>query len=241
MAKRSKQLVIQHLENISRKALEKYQPIIREYIKGQQGVYALYRGDRLKYVGLASNLRNRLRTHFRDRHAQSWDKFSVYLTVDDEHLRELEALVIRIAAPKENRQKGKFAKSENLLRRFRGDITRFQRKELNEITGMDIKETKRKPRRAKTKKKSRKAHKKEREPVLAPFVTERFKIKAKYKGERHIARVRANGLINIDGKLYTSPSAAGKSITKRATDGWRFWKYRNDKGEWVQLKELRKK
>jgi hypothetical protein len=89
MAKKSKPLVIEHLENISRKALEKYQPIITEYVKGKKGVYALYKGERLKYVGLAGNLRSRLSTHLRDRHAQSWDKFSVYLTEDDEHLREL--------------------------------------------------------------------------------------------------------------------------------------------------------
>jgi hypothetical protein len=42
MAKR-KPLVSQHLENISRDALEKYQNIIRRYVRRRQGVYALYR------------------------------------------------------------------------------------------------------------------------------------------------------------------------------------------------------
>ena len=42
MAKR-KPLVSQHLENISREALEKYQNIIRRYVRRRQGVYALYR------------------------------------------------------------------------------------------------------------------------------------------------------------------------------------------------------
>jgi hypothetical protein len=37
------QLVCQHLENISREALEKYQKIIRNYVRGRQGVYALCR------------------------------------------------------------------------------------------------------------------------------------------------------------------------------------------------------
>lgn len=36
------QLVSQHLENISRTALEKYQNILKEYVKGRHGVYALY-------------------------------------------------------------------------------------------------------------------------------------------------------------------------------------------------------
>jgi len=57
MARRQAQLVCQHLENVSRKVLEKYQGIIREYVRGRHGVYALYRKRRLHYVGLASNLR----------------------------------------------------------------------------------------------------------------------------------------------------------------------------------------
>jgi hypothetical protein len=60
------QLVCQHLENISRRALENYQNIIKEYVKGLHGVYALYRKNNLCYVGLASNLRNRLTTHNRE-------------------------------------------------------------------------------------------------------------------------------------------------------------------------------
>ncbi len=58
MSKRA-QLVCQHLENISREALEKHQEIIRAYVRGRQGVYALYRRGKLYYVGLATNLRRR--------------------------------------------------------------------------------------------------------------------------------------------------------------------------------------
>jgi len=50
MAKAKNKLVIEFLENVSRTALEEYQQIIREYIKGKNGIYALYRGNRLKYV-----------------------------------------------------------------------------------------------------------------------------------------------------------------------------------------------
>jgi hypothetical protein len=83
-------LVCQHLERLSRDVLGKYKDIIREYVRRRHGVYALYRGNRLYYVGLASNLRSRLNSHLRDRHANTWDHFSVYLTVGDEHLAELE-------------------------------------------------------------------------------------------------------------------------------------------------------
>src|ERR1700687_595857 len=98
--------VYEHLENISREALEKYQSVIRRYVRRRQGVYALYRRGKLYYVGLASNLRSRLKNHLRDRHGKSWDRFSVYLTVSDAHLRELEALILRIVPTKGNKQKG---------------------------------------------------------------------------------------------------------------------------------------
>ena len=101
MAKRVP-LVCQHLENISRDALERHQEIIRNYVRGRQGVYALYKGNRLYYVGLASNLRMRLATHMRNQHGQRWDRFSVYLTIGDRTLRELEALLLRIVKPKGN-------------------------------------------------------------------------------------------------------------------------------------------
>ncbi len=36
-------LVSQHLENIAREALERYEKIVRRYVRRRQGVYALYR------------------------------------------------------------------------------------------------------------------------------------------------------------------------------------------------------
>src|SRR5438093_637322 len=66
---RQAQLVSQHLENISHEALSKYQDVIRSYVRGRQGIYALYRKNELYYVGLASNLRSqstKLRASFRN-------------------------------------------------------------------------------------------------------------------------------------------------------------------------------
>lgn len=99
MARRAQELVCQHLENIGRDALEKYSDVIRLYVRNRQGVYALYRRNKLYYVGLASNLRSRLNTHLKDRHGRSWDRFSVYLTIGDRHLKELESLIPRMVKP----------------------------------------------------------------------------------------------------------------------------------------------
>ena len=102
------QLVSQYLENISREALETYQDLIRQYIRGRQGVYALYRQDNLWYVGLAGNLSRRLKEHLRDRHKESWDRFSVYLTIGTTNMKEMESLLLRVVVPPGNQTKGGF-------------------------------------------------------------------------------------------------------------------------------------
>lgn len=42
-----------------------------------------------------------------------------------------------------------------------------------------------------------------------------------FKGR--VARVTNNGMIELDGKQHSSPSAAGKALLGRATNGWYFW------------------
>ena len=108
------QLVSQYLENISREALEVHHDLIRHYIRGRQGVYALYRRDTLWYVGLAGNLSRRLTQHLRDRHRGSWDRFSVYLTIGATNMKEMESLLLRVVVPPGNKKKGHFFKAENL-------------------------------------------------------------------------------------------------------------------------------
>jgi hypothetical protein len=127
-------LVIEHLEGISRSTIKRYPEIINEFARGRRGVYALYKGNDLYYVGLAKNLRSRLHVHLRDRHAEAWDRFNVYLTQGDEHLKELESLVLRIASPKGNRIAGKFIGSSDLLRIFRQRIVESQKRELADLT-----------------------------------------------------------------------------------------------------------
>src|SRR6266849_8532644 len=115
--RKRKPLVWQHLENVSRDLLEQNQEIVRHHLRHRQGVYALYRRGEIYCVGLAGNLRSRLAHHLKDRHHESWDRFSVYLTIGDSHLRALESLILRIVKPAGNKLKGKFAKSEDLRRR----------------------------------------------------------------------------------------------------------------------------
>jgi hypothetical protein len=198
----------------------------------RHGVYALYRGNRLYYVGLASNLRSRLNTHLRHRHANTWDHFSVYLTVGDEHLAELESLVLRISSPKGNKVRGKFARSEDLRSRFRRQVSQYQKIELNRLFGLT---TPREAEKIKTRIRGD-----GRIPTLARYVSKRFKIRFDYKGKVYMTRVRSDGTINYRGTVYTSPSTAATAVTKRATDGWWAWKYQRAPGDWVRLDEMRR-
>jgi hypothetical protein len=225
------QLVSQHLENISRTALEKYQNILKEYVKGRHGVYALYSKGHLYYVGLASNLRNRLKTHLKDRHAQTWDSFSVYLTIRDSHLHELETLILKIASPKGNKQSGNFINAQNLKPMFKKSVTKAQRRELIGLGLTKIKEVAR----------PKLMEQKGRKAVLAPYVKNRFEIRLRYKNKLHKAIVRKDGSILYKGKAYNSPSMAAVAITKRAMNGWATWTYQRAPGDWVLLDVLRKK
>ena len=113
---RRRKLVINHLEKVSGELFESYQDVIKGLIHRRSGVYALYKQSSLYYVGLAGNLMGRLKTHLRDRHKRRWDRFSVYLTVHDDHMKELESLMLRIASPKGNRQGGRFVNSKDARR-----------------------------------------------------------------------------------------------------------------------------
>lgn len=230
VARRNSQLVTAHLENISRRALEKYERIIRRFVRKRQGIYALYHGNKLYYVGLASNLRSRLAIHLRDRHAKTWDRFSVYMTIGDHHLKELESLAIRISRPRGNRARGNFARSENLKREFRNEIRRFQQAEMKSIFGLG------------------RIHQSENgvspgdkaTAVLAKYVRRSFKIRYLYKGKHHNARVLSNGWIRYNGHRYRSPSSAAFAVTRKPTDGWITWRYERTPGDWVPIDTLRK-
>ena len=245
MSKKSGQLVCQHLENISRKALEQYQINIRAYVKHRHGVYALYNKGKLNYVGLASDLNRRLKHHLTDRHANTWDRFSVYLTLGDQHLRELESLILRIASPKGNRQHGKFLRSESLGKRFKNDINKFVKEEIDNIFSEDYRISKTKSKVIKTGKPLE-----GRKPVLGLYIKRRVHIRFRYKGKLYIAHVRRDGTISfakesynsskLQGKSFTSPSLAAAAVTDRAMNGWKTWTYERSPGEWVLLDELRK-
>ncbi len=230
-ARKRNPLVIEHLEHISRKALEEYQAILRAYVKGRFGIYALYRKDKLYYVGLASNLRNRLKAHLRDRHETRWDRFSLYLTTSGQHLRELEAFILRILKPKGNVAKTRLSMAKDLRKVLRRRIQEEQRTQLASLFEYVPKTRRGKGPRTK-KARTRKVR-------LSDVIEGRMRIRLKYKGKAYDATIRKSGIITLRGKSYPSPSAAAMAIIPRAANGWYMWKYEAAPGKWVRLNTLR--
>jgi hypothetical protein len=230
--KRRTQIVCQHLEYISREALERYQDLIRRYIRGRHGIYALYRKGKLQYVGLASNLRARLHRHLRDRHKDNWDHFSVYLTIDNRGIKELETLLLRIMVPSGNRMGGKFVRSQNLAVQLRRDLRGWHREQERVLVPIR--------RKVKGESKPKAVVQINNSSVpLAMYVSSPKKLRARYKGRLYRARVRRDGTILYDGVVYRTPSAAGGAVRKRATSGWWFWQYERAPGDWVPLAKIR--
>ncbi|MBN1930677.1 MAG: GIY-YIG nuclease family protein [Desulfobacterales bacterium] len=243
MLKKRENLVCEYLEKISRQALEEYQELLKKYIRGRHGIYALYRKNKVDYIGLASNLRSRLRRHLSDRHGETWDRFSVYLTINDQHLKELEALLIRITEPPGNKQKGKFNIAADLQKLLKKDFDKAHNIVKDNIFSL-IGETK------KVFDKRTEKVEKQRKPTLAPFVKKRIHIRMRFKGKLYIAHLRRDGTImfaaesaesdRLQGKIHYSPSLAASAISGRSMNGWTWWTYERAPGDWVKLDELRK-
>lgn len=229
MATKSNSIVRGYFERVSWRVLDRYRPIIRELIRGHAGVYALYKGERLYYVGLAGNLMSRVNTHLKDRHKGKWDRFSVYLTVDDAHIRPLEALMLRVSNPVGNAVKGRLRSAQDLVRTLKRRMDEYQRDETASLLGGRFVRHRRRSKTRATR----------GSLVLARLVERPMRLIGEYKGVEYKASLRRDGHISYSGKLYASPTAAAKAAIGRGVRGWLFWHYRNSKGQWVRLSEIK--
>jgi hypothetical protein len=222
-------LVYAHLENVSRDLLERHRDVVRDFIGRNAGVYALYRRNRLYYVGLANALRHRLKAHVKNRHGNSWDSFSVYLTIKDQHLREIEALMLRLARPSGARQRGRLAQSKDLRRSIARAIRQKQNKEVSSLFArLNLAQ-------AVEERKPTKSY----DPELLHLLPDGAKLMATYRGKVYRARVRRDGRVRFNGQYYPSLSLAAKFAAKRSMNGWWFWRVEKGKGNWVRLYKIR--
>jgi hypothetical protein len=225
------QLLQGFLERVSWRVLDEYRDILRGLIRGKCGVYALYRQDKLYYVGLASNLMGRVDGHLRDRHKGAWDRFSVYLTNGSSSLKPLESLLLRIAKPSGNRVSGGFGRKINMHRSLYRAMSEADADKRASILGGRVAQHLRHKRTRGTK----------GSLVLAGLVERRIALRGRLKGKEFRATLRRDGYISFLGQKFESPTGAAKQAVRRTVNGWVFWHYRAGPGQWVPLSHLRRR
>ena len=232
-------LIFGYLERIASDVFDNYHKEITSLIGKQHGVYALYKMNHLYYVGLAGNLKTRVKQHLKDRHAKKWDRFSLYLIENVEHLKEIESLLIRIAEPKGNLVKGGLRHSLNLRMALKKSMELQKKAEIARIFRTAKKEKTAKSR-IRVKKSGPKKARIQKVPPLRGLLATGTELSVKFKGQQYQAQVIEDGKIKFGEKIFNSPSMAAIFVTGGQKDGWIFWRYKNDKGDWVLIDELRK-
>ena len=101
-------LVKGFLEKKDRKGFKLLLPRYKEVIGNSSGIYALYKGKKLYYVGITQNLLWRVDNHTRDKHKSRWDKVSFFVIDKHRYSKDIETVILRIAGPKGNGTRGKF-------------------------------------------------------------------------------------------------------------------------------------
>jgi len=141
-----------------------------------------------------------------------------------------------------NIARGRFARSENLLDALKKMMSDSDRRRRDEIL---VATKRRRPAAGKRRKrgtaKKPAASRKERKPVLFGLFQPGTVLRAKHKGTEYTSTIDAEGKIHLGANVFNSPSMAAIDIAGHPKDGWLFWRYKNEKGEWVLLDELRRK
>lgn len=92
---------------------------LQQIMRGYAGVYALYRGSDLYYVGLANNLYDRLRAHTKNKHRRKWDRFAIFRVGRVRYLKDMETLLLQVAKPPGNSLGGHLHRDADLNRVLR--------------------------------------------------------------------------------------------------------------------------
>lgn len=118
-------LVKGYLEKKDRKGFELLLSRYKEVIGNSSGIYALYKGKKLYYVGIAQNLLGRVDWHTRDKHKNRWDKVSFFVIDKHRYSKDIETVLLRIIEPRGNGTRGQFEghrKLQDSLNKIRREI-----------------------------------------------------------------------------------------------------------------------
>lgn len=228
-------LVTDYIERMSGEILDdRYRPQLADLIRGHSGIYALYKEDDLYYVGLAIDLMRRVDQHLKDRHRGAWNRFSVYLTQRDEHLKPLESLLLRVFKPSGNQQGGRLPGASDRKRALAQAMKQRDAEWRDAALGRPARKAPARP------KSQTFVDGTPMPPRVAAFeaLPRPQPLQATYKGKVYRASLLKDGSVKLAGVKYASLSAAAVSIVKRSMNGWWFWSVRDAEGEWVRLTHL---
>ncbi len=227
----SRGMIIDRLENVSKTLFKKHYSLITDLIGNSSGVYALYDGNELYYVGKSVDLKRRVRHHLRDRHGASWTHFSLYLIRKVDYVDEIESLLVSIVNPRGNRTVPKGRTKNMLEKKLKGMVKQKQGQEFEEMFG---------GRRTRKKSTTRQISLMKRQ--LQGIVSRRTVLYRTYKEKEYKAILTPEGIIIRGNRFFNSPTAAAKTIIDRPTktvNGWTFWYLKDSKGDWVRLSEYK--
>lgn len=224
---KSTSLVLKKLERVSKEVFKQHYELITELVGNSPGIYALYDENDLYYVGKSIDLKKRVKQHLKDRHLASWSHFSLYLARDEDHIHEIESLLIRVANPKGNRNVPKGKSSGQMLTQLQQMVKQKQKSDYDKMFGIP-------PMGAKKKIEAISRN-------IEGLVSNRTQIYRSYKGKEHKAYLYPDGTIRLGNASYTSPSGAAQSVVGRgAVNGWHFWYIKDSVGDWVRLSQFAK-
>lgn len=151
-------------------------------------------------------------------------------------------MLIRIARPGGNRQRGALRNAESLRERIMKRARAAEEARLRAMFGDESPRTRRRrPGPVRTAARRRRVSPIHGRLSLAGLLTAgRTALRAEYKGQQFNAVALADGRIRYQGVFYDSPSGAGKAVTGKPIDGWHFWRYRSADGDWTPLDRLRR-
>ncbi len=75
---------------------------LKDLLKKYSGLYALYKGDKIYYIGLAIDLHKRINDHKKDKHKGKWDNFRLIVIKKVRYIKDLEAVALSIFKPPGN-------------------------------------------------------------------------------------------------------------------------------------------
>ncbi len=211
-----RKLFSRKLEKVSREIFERYSQELSKLVGTSHGVYALYDEHKLYYIGKASNLKRRIRSHLRDRHFAQWTHSSLFLTNKSVYIDDIESVIISAANPKGNRVKPKGNVDILLKKEPKSLVQSRQEEEISRLFGGKS----RRKRRSKIKRGIA------ARSILKGLFKHSKLLVREYKGKEYRAKLLSSGKIKCKNKLYNSPTpAALAAVNKKSfkrVNGWTF-------------------